>query len=849
MEKFNLYSVILCTVVTVCYHNALDCGFVFDDMSAIVENKDLKPRVPVLNLFWNDFWGTPMHMEKSHKSYRPLCVLTFRMNYMLNELEPLSYHLINVVLHAVVCIVLMKICTLFMKEFTSFLAALLFAVHPVHTEAVTGVVGRAECLSSIFFLAALWSYSKCTGYKAKTVWLPLLFTVVLVAIAMLCKEIGVTVIGVCCVYEIFVAQQATFTELLKIITSTLHGRPVLPSWFRDSLIRCIFLVGTTLFLLFARIKVMGAQLPVFTRFDNPASMEPIPTRQLTYNYLLTVNTWLLINPSHLCCDWTMGTIPLINSIADHRNLITLLFYVVLATFIVFMLRQQDSRNRAVIMCLTLIILPFIPASNLFFPVGFVVAERVLYTPSMGFCALVALGFEVLLNYRREMKPLLWGIMGFMLITHGTKTYLRNFDWKSEYSLFRSALKVNRQNAKLFNNVGHALEKEQKWTEALEYFLKAVSVQPDDIGAHINVGRTYNNLNMSPEAEEAYMKAMNLFPPVKPGKSYTARIAPNHLNVYLNLATLMVKNDSRLHEADKLLQTAVSMRPDYVQGYINRGDIMVKLGRMKEAIEIYKTALKYEPDNADVYYNLGVVSLEIQDRNNAKIYFETALKYDPDHWQSLYNSAIMIQESGDVNNWPELDRRLQLLMKMNPVDPKVYFTMGMLDMDRHNYKSAEKHIKKCLEQEPTFRSALFNLALMLVNNLKKPLEAVGYLDTLLKAYPDHTKGMMLLGDINVNVQKDLAAAEKNFKAVVDLEPDNIQANHNLCVVMVEKGDLFRAEKCLTKVHNMAPKEQYIINHLNIVRTKLNQAIKARQEQKKKQQESQQTQKTQQPPGKN
>ena len=60
--RFNLYYIILCTVVTVCYHNALDCRFVFDDLSAIVENKDLKPRVPVLNLFWNDFWGTPMHM-------------------------------------------------------------------------------------------------------------------------------------------------------------------------------------------------------------------------------------------------------------------------------------------------------------------------------------------------------------------------------------------------------------------------------------------------------------------------------------------------------------------------------------------------------------------------------------------------------------------------------------------------------------------------------------------------------------------------------------------------------------------------------------------------------------------
>ncbi|XP_052087258.1 protein O-mannosyl-transferase TMTC3-like [Mytilus californianus] len=838
MEKFNVYSAILCAVVAVCYHNALDCGFVFDDMSAIVENKDLKPRVPVINLFWNDFWGTPMHMEKSHKSYRPLCVLTFRMNYMISEIEPMSYHLINVILHAVVCIVLMKICTLFMKEFTSFLAALLFAVHPVHTEAVTGVVGRAECLSSIFFLAALWSYSRCTGYKSKTVWPPLIYTVILVTVAMLCKEIGITVIGVCCVYEVFIVQRATFTECLQIIISTFKGKPVLPSWFKDSVIRCVFLVGTTMFLMVARIKVMGAQLPIFTRFDNPASMEPFPTKHMTYNYLLPVNTWILVNPSHLCCDWTMGTIPVINSLLDHRNLITLLFYAILARFVVYMLSQQNDRNRAVIMCLTMIILPFIPASNLFFPVGFVVAERILYTPSMGFCALVALGFEILMNYKRELKAVLWACMGILLLTHGTKTYMRNFDWKSEYSLFRSALKVNQQNAKLFNNVGHALEKDQNWSEALEYFQKAVSVQPDDIGAHINVGRTYNNMNMSTEAEEAYMKALHLFPPIIPGRSYTARIAPNHLNVYLNLATLMVKNDSRLHEADKMLQTAVSMRPDYVQGYINRGDIMVKLGRMKEAIEIYKTALKYEPDNADVYYNLGVVSLELKDPNAARIYFETALQHDPDHWQSLYNSAIMIQEHGNVNDWPELERRLQHLEKKNPNDPKIYFTMGMLDMDRKDYVSAEKHIKKCLQYEPTFRSALFNLALMLVNNLNKPLEALPYLNTLLQNYPDHTKGMMLLGDINVNVQKDLDSADKHFRRVVELEPDNIQANHNLCVVMVERGDLFGAEKCLTKVYNMAPNEKYIINHLNIVRTKLNQAIKARREQKLKQQEQQQ-----------
>lgn len=61
-SKFWLYSVILTVTVGVCYLRALDCGFVFDDISAIVDNKDLRPKTPLFNLFLNDFWGTPMSM-------------------------------------------------------------------------------------------------------------------------------------------------------------------------------------------------------------------------------------------------------------------------------------------------------------------------------------------------------------------------------------------------------------------------------------------------------------------------------------------------------------------------------------------------------------------------------------------------------------------------------------------------------------------------------------------------------------------------------------------------------------------------------------------------------------------
>lgn len=107
----------------------------------------------------------------------------------------------------------------------------------------------------------------------------------------------------------------------------------------------------------------------------------------------------------------------------------------------------------------MLVLPFIPASNLFFPVGFVVAERVLYMPSMGFCMLIGYGWQILQG--KVGKKSAWTIACLLILSHGAKTYLRNWDWENEYTIFMSGLRVNQRNAKLFNNVGHALESQGK----------------------------------------------------------------------------------------------------------------------------------------------------------------------------------------------------------------------------------------------------------------------------------------------------------------------------------------------------------------------------------------------------
>lgn len=309
--------VILAALTTIAYYYACQCDLVFDDISAIKDNKDLRPASPLRNIFLNDFWGTPMRKEQSHKSYRPLTVLTFRWNFLAHGVNPFGYHFVNIVLHWFVCILFHKLCAILLVEEedssshshasrTSFVAAALFAVHPVHSEAVTGVVGRAELLSSIFYIGAFISYARAVAPRRQTNWFQLFSTTAIcIVCSMLCKEQGITITGVCFVYELFVVQSIRPWLFLKAVcngdTKTLIGL------MNGKLLkRLSFLIAVTFLMLAGRLYVIQSQLPVFTKFDNPASSADTPTRQLTFLYLIYVNIKLLLLPTDLCCDWTMG---------------------------------------------------------------------------------------------------------------------------------------------------------------------------------------------------------------------------------------------------------------------------------------------------------------------------------------------------------------------------------------------------------------------------------------------------------------------------------------------------------------------------------------------------------------
>lgn len=199
---------------------------------AIKTNQDLLPETPWTNILFDDFWGTLLTHSGSHKSFRPLCTLSFRLNYAVHGLRPWGYHLLNVGLHVLVT----ALFTAFTRPLLgrgpwSLLAGLLFASHPIHTEAVAGVVGRADVGAAAFFLLSLFCYARhcCLRRDTRTRavgrrWAWMLGGLGCAAASMLWKEQGVTVLAVSAVYDLFVFQRLRLTQVFTLLLGKVKER-------------------------------------------------------------------------------------------------------------------------------------------------------------------------------------------------------------------------------------------------------------------------------------------------------------------------------------------------------------------------------------------------------------------------------------------------------------------------------------------------------------------------------------------------------------------------------------------------------------------------------------------------
>ena len=260
------------------------------------------------------------------------------------------------------------------------------------------------------------------------------------------------------------------------------------------------------------VSVLDKLLSISLSFSSRSVLNPplgqgSPYRQLSWLYLVFVNSWLLFNPSHLSADWRFGVVPLINSISDAHNVLTMISVGSLLVLLVCGLwgREHHHRHRHGVLLLgsLMMIIPFLPASNLFFPVGFVVAERVLYLPSMGFCMLVAYGCWMLYQKAGKSNVLRNSVkvfIGYLVLMHSVKTVHRNRDWYSYATFNKAGVKFNPFNAAMLSNLGidHAVLKEYGVAEQL--YATSMRVAPHYSVGYYNFGKLMKITQRYHEAE-------------------------------------------------------------------------------------------------------------------------------------------------------------------------------------------------------------------------------------------------------------------------------------------------------------------------------------------------------------
>ncbi|KAF6204294.1 hypothetical protein GE061_002634 [Apolygus lucorum] len=717
-----IISAIIGLVAVVCFQGSLDGTFIFDDVQAVVNNKDVQLVTPIYKTFKNDFWGTEVVSNTSHKSYRPLTVLSFRLNVWMNGgvLDPRGFHVLNVALHCIASSLSYPLfCCLFAKtknwDVKPLVASLLFAVHPVHTEAVAGIVGRADLLCAVFSMMSLLTYAHATTMEsAESLQFTFLATF-LSGLAMLSKEQGITTLGLCSAFDLIVANTIFPSDILMALGRAskdfkIHRSGIIlfkkaagyqafiRKQYRYMLWRqlILFFMGSNI--LYMRCWVMGFEGPNFQKVDNPASFaDGLLTRFINHNYIYSLNAWILLCPEWLCFDWSMGCVPLIklDRIQNNPRILSIILFWIVALGLaknIFNLKYSFSLSQNLAMSLACLYIPFLPASNVFFRVGFVIAERVLYLPSLGYCMLVAIGMEYLYD-KVEKKIFIYAGFVMLILVNVSRCYQRSLDWRSEPSLFKSGAVVCPLNAKVHYNLAKTSFNTSK---AINHYREALRLNPE------------------------YEQAMN------------------------NLANVL-RDNGDIRESETLLRRAVMLRPDFAAAWMNLGIVLSNQKRYDEAVSCYMTALNYRRFYPDCYYNLGNLYLAQQMYTEAYNAWKMATAQKPQHSIAWNNIIVMLDSLGELD---KAELMAKEALKHLPDDSALHFNLANTLGKRSLYEDAEYHFLISTRLKP-------NTALYHTN--------LGVLYHRWKKYKEAEEQYLIALSIN----NDLKNVEQNLKAVQKL----------------------------------------------------------------------------------
>lgn len=400
----------LCGIALLAYSNSFHGGFVLDCNQLLLHDPRIQ-KVSAANfdqILHRTYWWP--YGESG--LYRPLATLSYLFNYSVlgNGESPAGYHWVNFLLHLTnVLLVYALGLRLMNSRRLAFATAALWSVHPVLTESVSYMVGRPELLAGAGVLGGFLLYLIGTESSGVRRWAALVGAAVAAGIGVFSKESAVTLIGLIALYELAWWKQRRHVRR-RIIGSIAIAVPIAA-------------------MLVLRAQVLAASPPArFPFLDNPLVNAGFIEGKLTALAVTASYLWRLVSPITLSADYSWAQIPTFHG--TPAEWLSILAVTAVAAAVVWSWRV----NRTIFFFAAFAAVTFLPGSNLLFPIGTLMAERLLYLPAIGFCACL-----VVLLASNRFGP---AIAALLLVGYGLRTWERNIDWSDNMHMAQAMVETS-----------------------------------------------------------------------------------------------------------------------------------------------------------------------------------------------------------------------------------------------------------------------------------------------------------------------------------------------------------------------------------------------------------------------
>jgi protein O-mannosyl-transferase len=603
------------------YSNTLLNGFVYDDTTQILDNPYILSFRHMGKIFTTPVWSYVLQ-GSSTNYYRPLMTFGYLLCFQVFGAMPYGYHLANVLLQVgVVCVLYILTRRMFSSRLVAFIAASLFALHPMHSESVNWIAAVTDLEVTFFFLLTFWFFlrvSRPSGERSK--WETLGMAVAFI-LTILSKEQALMLPPLATVFEHFYRDDRHET-----------------SW-KQKLSRYSSLWLLTIAYLLLRVRMFGGFAPVtghgeISRYEAFLSGFPLVAKYV----------WKLLWPAHFSAFYVFHPSTSLTNLQVLAGIGTVAACGV--TFALLWRRHRISTFGFVWFFATL--MPVLNARVLVSDNVF--AERYLYLPSVGFCWLAAYGATRLFE-RSVFQKAIWqwawlSAFCVILTLYAVRIVTRNRVWRDEISLDVATLAVAPEAVPLYNNLGAAYwnlgdvaSAEREWLKALEYvpdsatilnnlglvcerrkeyakavdyFQEAIAKDSTSPEPHLNLGNTYHEMGLKEEAELQFLAAMGL--------------APLNVHIRNRLGSLYLE-EGRIEDAQKQFAASASIAPNVV-AYDSLGALLMERGGVGPAAEMFQRSLGLNARDTRARMNLARIFEAGGRKQDAVGQYRAILKYDP-----------------------------------------------------------------------------------------------------------------------------------------------------------------------------------------------------------------------------